>query len=141
MINDADKYSHVHYFYYKLWIANHRERLSGCVDTATRVFINHLDTNIFKYIILNFLFTLIIKKYQTLCRYYCVDTRSCFQTLKQMKSKNANNLRKTNAIDFLEISAAARFEKSYTFGACIFIFFWGIMKNNFCSDRLQVSIV
>lgn len=47
----------------------------------------------------------------------------CFQTLKQMKSKNANNLRKTNAIDFLEISAAARFEKSYTFGACIFIFF------------------
>lgn len=49
-----------------------------------------------------------------------------FQTLKQMKSITANNLRKTNAIAFLEISAAARFEKSYTFGYCVFIF----LRNN-----------
>lgn len=54
-----------------------------------------------------------------------------------MKSRTANNLRKTNAIAYLEISAVARFEKSYTFGACSF-FNWGIMKNNFCFDRLRI---
>lgn len=51
-----------------------------------------------------------------------------------MKSKNVNNLWKINVIDFLEIFVVVRFEKSYIFGVCIFIFFLGIMKNNFCFD-------
>lgn len=62
------------------------------------------------------------KIYQTLGRNYYFDTSSMFSntSLKQMKSRTANNLRKTNAIAYLEISAVARFEKSYTFGACSF---------------------
>lgn len=63
MINDVDKYLYVYYFYYKLWIVNYWERLLGCVDIVICVFINYLDINIFKYIIFNFLFILIIKKY------------------------------------------------------------------------------